>query len=104
MPLNLKKFALQAALDVINSLKFLSGAGSDGLRLLRLQSATKTCYGRHAFRCATEVFRAWALDYPHQFPPELWQLFAHVNCTTLREKGRHVCVGMTLTCVCFYNC
>ena len=35
------------------------------------------------------------VDVPDAFPPEFWKLFLQSSLTTLEDKCRPVCVGMT---------
>ena len=80
---------------MINSRNALSGAGSNGLRYLHLQSIIRTGVGREKFSTGIEAFWRRIIDDPSAFPPELWQLFLRSNLTVLGEKCRPVCVGMT---------
>ena len=89
------EFNPQVAFEVINSCNALSGAGSDSLRFLPLQSIIRTQFGQEHFGAGIETFWRRMVDEPDVFPPEFCELFLQSNLMALGGKCRPVCVGMT---------
>ena len=63
-------FNPQVAFEVINPCNALSGAGSDVLRFLHLQSITRTQFGQEHFGAGIEAFLRRIVHEPDAFPPE----------------------------------
>ena len=88
-------YTSEVLFDVISSRSALSGPGNDDPRFVHLQFIIHTDIGREEFGRGMTAFWRRIVDEPDAFPPEFWQLFLQSSLTTLGEKCRLVCVGMT---------
>ena len=89
------EYTSEVLFDVISSRSALSGPGNDGQRFAHLQSIIRTDIGREEFGRGMTAFWRRLVDEPDAFPPEFWHLLRQSSLTSLREKCRPVCVGMT---------
>ena len=89
------EYTSEVFIDVISLASALSGPSKDGQRFAHVQSIIHTDIGREEFGRGMTTFWRRLVDEPDAFPPEFWQLFLQSSLTTLGEKCRLVCVGMT---------